>query len=57
MHLLKYDTIESGGSTGGAILPLLFLFNYNMALRCYFPPLICGLYKRRSKVCETNIKF
>ena len=54
MHLLKYDRLlESGGSTGGAILllPLLFSFNYNMALlRCYFPPLIFGPYKRRSKV-------
>ena len=34
MHLLKYDTIlwMFDWRSGGAILPLLFSFNYNMAL-------------------------
>ena len=34
---------ESGGSTVGAILPLLFSFNYNMAMLLlggYFPHLL-----------------
>ena len=32
INLLQYTIPETGGSNGGAILALLFLFNYNMAL-------------------------
>ena len=48
----KVRYTEYGGSTGDAMLPLIFLFNYNMALLGVIFPTYFWPYKRNSNgVC------
>ena len=58
IHLLKYDTRVSGGSTGGAISPLNYVLvqlQYG-AVRCFFPHLFLVLINEEVKYYVRAVK-